>query len=352
MITAALLACADPTGGSSTGPGAEPPEGEPTLDLVQFDGETVSYADGFVPYTIATPLFSDFAHKERAIRLPEGTVAAYTDDGPFAFPVGTQIVKSFLLPADLRDPTHELTVIETRVLTLEDDGWDSWPYLWNDDATVATRAPSGAVLERTAIGLDGTPVTFAYLVPQRNQCVDCHEATADGTRENLPIGPTARNLNVGDQLEAWSDAGLVDGLPPIDEVPAATDASAIAGIDPATMSDEVLFAAARDYLDANCAHCHNPDGDEGRSSQLFLNWDNDDAFRYGVCKKPGSAGKGTGGLTYDVVPGAPTESILWYRIHTDALGEMMPDIGRSLVDPAGVELVAEWIRRLEGACSD
>lgn len=340
-----LLACAeDPSSGPPAG------DDEVLLDLVTWDGEAFAYADGFEPYTLATPLFSDFASKDRAIRLPDGESATYTDDGVFGFPVGTVIVKSFLFPADLREPTVDRRVVETRVLTLEDDGWDTWPYLWNDDQTEAVRAASGAVLDLSVVGLAGETVDFAYLVPQRNQCVDCHEATAGDERENLPIGPSARNLNHGDQLQQWVDRGLLDQAPA--DAPAATDARTLEGVDPATLADDVLSAAARDYLDVNCAHCHNPDGDEGRSSQLFLNWDNADPFRLGICKKPGSAGKGTGGLTYDIVPGAPESSILWYRMQTDELGEMMPDIGRSLVDEDGVALVAEWIRRLEGVCSE
>lgn len=345
-MIAFLLACTEEP---APRPADEAP-GEPVLDLLTWDGEQFTYAPGFEPYTLATPLFSDYASKERAIRLPEGEVATYTDDGVFDFPLGTVIVKSFLMAPDLRDPMADRRVIETRVLTLEEDGWDSWPYLWNEEQTEATRAASGAVLDLTMIGRDGRDVDFAYLVPQRNQCVDCHEATVGDDRENLPIGPKARNLNHGGQLQAWVDRGLLDRAP--DDAPAATDARTLVGVDPATLPDDVLFPAARDYLDVNCAHCHNPDGDEGRSSQLFLNQDNDDPFRLGVCKKPGSAGKGTGGLTYDVVPGQPEASILWYRLQTDTLGEMMPDIGRSLVDVDGVALVAEWIRRLEGTCSE
>jgi uncharacterized repeat protein (TIGR03806 family) len=267
------------------------------------------------------------------------------------FPVGTRLVKSFSFPADFRAPTEDLRLIETRVLTLEEDGWDAWPYLWNEEQTEAMRAPSGEVLDLSFVDAQGQPVSFSYLVPQRNQCVDCHELPGGEERQNTPIGPTARNLNVGDQLERMQD--LVSGLPPLQDIGSATDADTLDGADLASMPDEELFPAARDYLDINCAHCHHPAGTEGRSSQLFLNWDYDeDPFHLGVCKKPGSAGGGTGGLTYDIVPGDPESSILWYRMQTAEIGEMMPDIGRSLVDERGVELVAEWIRRLEGTCSE
>ena len=321
-----------------------------TLGLLTWDGAAFNYADGVHAYELLTPLFSDYAVKARAIAVPEGTTVGFTDSGVFDFPVGTQIVKSFLFPADLRAPDKDLFVVETRLLVLEEDGWDAWPYLWNEEQTDARLAPSGAVEEITVTGFDGKPMTFSYLVPQRNQCIDCHEALFEEERVISPIGPKARHLHIDDQLQSWIDAGWLVDAPDVSKIPAATDARSLEGVDLMQLSDADVTMAARDYLDINCAHCHNPEGTEGISSQLFLNWDNDDAFNYGVCKKPGSAGAGTGGLIYDIVPGEPESSILWYRMQTDTVGEMMPDLGRILVHDDGVELVAEWIRRLEGEC--
>jgi uncharacterized repeat protein (TIGR03806 family) len=354
---AGWLACTptveDTTSTSGTTPTVAPdPELLSALGLLSWDGAAFAYAEGMEPYVLATPLFSDFALKARAVQLPEGTSASYVDNAVLDFPIGTVIVKSFLYPADLRVPTEDLRVIETRVLTLLDDGWDAWPYVWNEEQTDAVRAPSGDVTELSFVDLDGETVTFPYLIPQRNQCLDCHELSLGEERAQVPIGTKARHLNVDGQLEYLADQGLLTGLPPIDTVPVATDAAALHGVDLATLADDVVDAAARDYLDINCAHCHNPSGEEGRSSQLYLNWDNTDLFSVGVCKRPGSAGGGTGGLTFDIVPGQPEQSILWYRMQTAEIGEMMPDIGRALVDDAGVALIAEWIRRMEGTCSE
>lgn len=354
----ALAAC-QTTGGSDTGtpsPTGTPPEVDPeslsALGMLTWDGSAFTYAEGVEPYRLATPLFSDYAVKDRAIRLPEGTTVPYNENAALEFPVGTVIVKSFSFPADLRAPTDGIRMVETRVLTRLEDGWDAWPYVWNEEGTEAFRAPSGEVIPVDFIGLDGEPVEFSYLVPQRNQCVDCHELSGgdDNIRLKTPIGPKVRHLNVDGQLERWADLGWLTGLPA--DPPAATDALDLAGADLAALSDEVVTAAARDYLDINCAHCHNPQGEEGRSSQLFLNWDNEDAFSVGVCKRPGSAGAGTGGLTFDIVPGQPEQSILWFRMQSATVGEMMPDIGRALVDEPGVAIVAEWIRRMEGVCSE
>ncbi len=312
------------------------------------DGQ-ILYADGAIPYRLATPLFSDYALKERAIFLPEGTRARYDDAGVLDFPEGTVMLKSFLFPADFRQPEQDLRIIETRVLVREGDGWETWPYLWNDEQTDAVRASSGAVVDISFVDAEGDEVSTAYLVPQRNQCVDCHEVVVDGQRAKVPIGPSARNLLAGDQDLAWLDT-FADDVPR--DVLPAVDASTLPTTPVADWDPDLVVAATRDYLDVNCAHCHNPNGTEGVSSQLFLNWDNEDEFRLGVCKKPGSAGRGTGGLIYDIVPGKPEESILWYRTQTVEVGEMMPDIGRSLRHDFGVELVEAWIASLEGSCDD
>ena len=131
-----------------------------TLGVLSWNGTAFEYPEGVHPYVLATTLFSDFAVKERAIALPEGTQATYTARGVLEFPDDTVIVKSFLFPADLRAPDQDLRVIETRVLTKEDGEWRNWPYLWNEEQTEAFRAPSGAVVNVEVVGFDGNPFQF------------------------------------------------------------------------------------------------------------------------------------------------------------------------------------------------
>ncbi|WP_255217355.1 hypothetical protein [Myxococcus sp. AM010] len=70
--------------------------------------------------------------------------------------------------------------------------------------------------------------------------------------------------------------------------------------------------------------------------------DNTDEFTLGVCKRPGSAGGGVGG-EFDIVPGDHSVSILWYRMHTEESGKMMPELGRVLRHDQGSRLIADWI---------
>jgi len=142
---------------------------------------------------------------------------------------------------------------------------------------------------------------------------------------------------------AQTAAGVLSDAPAAGTIAAAYDfrpieAGGVAAIPPAD-----LDAAARSYLDINCAHCHAPDAVQGITSQLFLHHANTDLFRLGYCKRPGSAGAGTGGFTFDIVPGSPDTSILYFRLHTEVVGAMMPLLGRSLLHDRGAELIHAWI---------
>lgn len=322
----------------------DPPERLSELGLVSWDGAAFTYAEGVFPYELNTPLFSDYAVKDRAIYLPEGTSAV--PGGPadvLDFPVGTAILKTFSLAPDLRTPGEGLSPIETRLLWRTEDGWEAWPYLWRDDGSDADLHLGGRTLTLDFVDPDGEAREAQYMVPQRNQCGECHQILVDDETVFTPIGPRPSHLAANGQLEAMVQAGLVSGLNVDDVVPT----TVFGELDLASLQGEALNTAARDYLDVNCAHCHRPDGVQGVTSQLFLNRDNDDPFRLGICKRPGSAGQGGGGLTYDIVPGAPEESILYFRLSTENPGAMMPLLGRSLAHTEGVDLIGAWIAAME-----
>lgn len=289
--------------------------------------------DDLLPYSLSTALFSDFALKARSIRMPEGS-AVYSEQEVMEFPVGTIITKTFSFPADLRQPDSGVRVIETRLLVRQPSGWEAYPFVWNAEQTEATWAPGGRVVDVAFVGLDGGDVATRYLVPSRNQCIECHHLNADAGQELLPIGPKARYLNHDGQLQHWATLGKLSGLPAEAALPRAIDA-----FDP---DAGTLEERARTYLDINCAHCHRPNGTAGDTSQLWLNWQNQDRFHLGECKRPGSAGNDVGGQ-FDLVPGSHDASILWFRMQTTESGKMMPAIGRSLRHDQGAELIQAWI---------
>lgn len=288
-------------------------------------------------YTLSTPLFSDYALKWRSVHIPEGMSATFVKDATgewvLDFPAGTIITKTFGFAPDLRSPEIDTKWVETRIMVRQLDGWVAYPYVWNETQDEATMTPGGRVFSFDFIDNAGDARTSAYLVPSRNQCLTCHHVKDEaGDQVMGTIGPKARFLNDGTQLDAFIAAGLIDALP--SDAPPAVDAFDAGAHD--------LETRARAYLDINCGHCHRPDGTAGVTSQLFLNFLETDDFHLGVCKRPGSAGGAVGGA-FDIVPGDHTQSILWYRTQTEESGKMMPQIGRSLAHRTAADLLAAWI---------
>ncbi|MBX3269516.1 MAG: hypothetical protein KF729_04615 [Sandaracinaceae bacterium] len=358
LAALALAGCDDGRMRIADGPPLVPRTGRPPdqlshLRLFEWDAGAFRYNDRVVPYDLTTPLFTDYALKERAIYVPEGEAMAYDPAVPFALPVGSAIVKTFYFPRDLRRPDEDLTLIETRVLVHGQDGWTAWPYVWNAEQTEAFLRVGGETRAITFIDAEGSERTASYLVPQRNQCTSCHERNVGpgGAAAMTPIGPAARYLNRDldygagpvNQLAHFAERGMLSGLPDLGGVPRAYDLTEYEARGLDAIAPGELDFAARSYLDINCAHCHDPRGTQGVTSQLFLHHDSTSAFNLGVCKRPGSAGAGTGGLTYDLVPGRPDESILVFRVETTEVGAMMPLLGRSLRHDRGAALVRAWV---------
>ncbi len=275
---------------------------------------------GVVPYVLNAPLFSDYAHKLRFVRLPD-----YVDE---------------------RDTSMGRRLMETRVLLHEQKGWVSLPYIWNEDQSDATLEVAGDDAQVTWIDTAGQQRKVHYQVPNMNQCKTCHEKNGVLT----PIGPSARQLNgdhlysdgvnkhANNQLKHWSAMHMLKGLPEnLNDVPAFIDYAD---------ASKPLSERAITYLDINCAHCHNRAG-QAQTSGLFLDWRTTDKTAYGFYKTPIAAGRGSGNLRFDIDPGKPEQSILHYRMASSDPGIMMPELGKSLVHTEGVALIKEWIALLK-----
>ncbi|QDT64901.1 parallel beta-helix domain-containing protein [Calycomorphotria hydatis] len=311
-------------------------------ELFVGDGRSQHPADGVIPYQMNTQLFSDYATKYRFIKLPVGKTITYHDEEVFDFPVGTAIAKTFSYPADMRNPGSDERLLETRVEFLNEAGWYGASYVWNDEQDEAYLALGGAGLRATWIHRDGDRRDIHYEVPNANQCISCHS----NNEKYRPIGPTARSLNRdfpesasyhGNQLKQLAEMGLLTGVPRSEAIPALARFD-----DPTTGTVE---ARARAWLDVNCAHCHSPEG-SARTSGLDLRISQSNPAKFGVWKSPVAAGKGTGGRSYDVVPGKPDSSIMLYRLESDEAGVRMPNLARSLVQDESVALIREWISQM------
>ncbi len=269
-------------------------------------------------YRLNTPLWSDGADKLRFVYIPEGKQVRANGDGLLDLPVGSALIKTFKFGGKL---------IETRVLLHRAEGWVALPYVWDADQQDARLTLGGKRIELA--GPDGKPISYA--VPNKNQCKECHGVAGQVT----PIGPKAYNLSAT-WLEWLHNVGKLDRVPIVSKrIPLWEDRD---------HADAAL--AARGYLEANCAHCHNADG-AASNSGLYLGWQQTDPIKLGIGKRPVAAGRGSGNLDFDVVPGDAAHSILYYRMASLEGGVAMPELGRSALDPAGLAAVQRWIGEMK-----
>ncbi|MFO0889977.1 MAG: SO2930 family diheme c-type cytochrome [Isosphaeraceae bacterium] len=331
-----------PVSASSSADTGEPPEKLSAFGLFRGNPADQQPAEGVISYDLNTPLFTDYTLKFRFIKLPPGAHATYHAEDAFDFPVGTVIAKTFAYPTDARDSSRGRRLIETRILRREASGWMGLPYLWNDAQTEATLEVAGGTVDVSWIHTDGKTRKNNYIIPNSNQCKGCH-ITGDTV---TPIGPKARHLNrdfayatgAENQLEHWTKAGALVGAP------AHTAAPRLAVWDDPRSG--TLDERARAWLEVNCAHCHNPQG-PAKNSGLDLLASQKNPTAYGFMKAPVAAGRGSGGLEFDIVPGHPEKSILAYRINSTDAGIMMPELGKRLVHEEGLALVREWIAAMD-----
>lgn len=286
------------------------------------DLKTRTPAARVTPYTLNTPLFSDYAEKHRYIYLPSGQSAKYEDDAVLDFPVGTALIKTFGYQQN-----GVFRPLETRLLLRRATGWVAIPYVWNPEGTDADLKRAGTRIPVSFTDPSGEKRDISYAVPNQNQCKDCH--ALDG--KITPIGPRARQLNDGDQLQALVSTGILDRAP--------ANAPRLARWDDPRAS---LDDRARAYLEINCAHCHNPRG-AASNSGLYLDWRQPSLASRGVLKRPVAAGRGSGEREFDIVPGNAQASILPFRMESTDPGIAMPELGRGTIHKEGVKLVRDWI---------
>ena len=293
------------------------------------DYATKRPVDTLMPYTLNSPLFSDYAEKQRYVYIPEDAQKPLKigSDGRLIFPVGSAIIKTF----GYDDGKGGIKFLETRVLLHRSAGWVALPYVWNEYGNEAELKLGGKRIPLTFSDPSGEVREISYAVPNMNQCKGCH--ALDG--EIQPIGPKLRNMDDGEQIVAWMDRGwLAKDLATFEVMPDYSD------------KKFPLNDRARAYLDINCAHCHNRAGPASNSG-LFLGFAETDRTALGIGKRPVAAGRGSGGRDFDIAPGHPGTSIMLYRMHSTEPGIAMPELGRSLPHKEGLDLIRRWIAAMD-----
>ncbi len=284
-----------------------------------FDGGAGKPSPTLIPYSLRTPLFSDYADKQRFIHLPAGAKLTVDESGKVAFPIGAALIKSFGYP----DGNGGLKIIETRLLLHRAEGWVALPYVWRADGKDADLRVGGTRIPVTFTKPNRQRQTISYAVPNKNQCKQCH-SSGDAI---LPIGPVAQNL-------VFPRKGDAEKL--LDTRTANLEAK---WDDP---KSGTLDQRAHAYLRVNCGHCHAPKGSASNSG-LILDGSAKSAAAFGIGKRPVAAGRASGDMDFIVEAGKPDRSILINRMKSTDPGIAMPEVGRASVHDEGVKVLEEWI---------
>lgn len=282
---------------------------------------------GVVPYDVNSPLWSDGATKERFFALPDNTHIEIEDDGLWAFPIGSVLIKTFLL---------DDIPVETRLLIRQQDGdWGGYSYEWNDTGTDAQLLASG---KTKTVG------DQIWRYPSRAQCMSCHTAPNGNYAAERVLGLETAQINrdfiypgnlIANQIQTLASVGYFD-----------TDPGPHAGL--VTMPNPLDGNAnttdrARAYLHPNCANCHQPNGPTSGNMDFRFSTDWADS---GYCNVAPSHGDFDIADARLLKPGAAQDSIIPLRMQrTDA--HRMPPLGVDIVDAQGVSVINEWINSLQ-----
>jgi uncharacterized repeat protein (TIGR03806 family) len=298
--------------------------------------------EGVLLYEPITPLFTDYAWKTRFVWMPKGVQATVNEKGIIEYANGAVLIKNFFYPHDFANATNGKNMVETRLLIKKNDEWEAFTYVWNKEQTDAVLTKVGDVKAVNWKNETGKAMAINYVVPNKNQCKSCHQ----NNNVLKPIGTKVKNLNKNlkysdgstmNQLKKWMEMGYLKSENILEKFPAVADW---------TDENAPLEARAKSYLEANCGHCHNPEG-QARTTGLYLTTDETDRSHLGFCKGPVAAGKGSGGRKVSIHPGDAEKSILTFRMKSTDPGIMMPELGRVTTHEEGVALVEKWIESLE-----
>jgi uncharacterized repeat protein (TIGR03806 family) len=286
-------------------------------------------AAGLISYDVNVPLWSDGAAKDRFLVLPAKGKVVFKEQGQWEFPVGTVLVKTFLLHTDLENP-KEVRRLETRLLVHNPRGWEGYTYLWNEEQDEANLLADWPYTRTYEVKSANGPVKREWYFPSRSDCQACHTQAG-----GFVMGLNTRQLNreheygrvKDNQVRAFERLGIFTGpLPkPVADLEAFPDWQAKAA---------PVATLARAYLDANCAMCHTPGG-RGHAGGAGMD------LRFHLSLAEAFPGK-----TNWLVPGNPERSILVKRITTRHENAQMPPVATNRVDEEAVNVIRRWVKQL------
>jgi uncharacterized repeat protein (TIGR03806 family) len=311
----------------------------PTLSATGiFSDKNLTPKAGVVPYSLNTPSWADGAETQRWVILPESGKIGFAPTGEYTWPGGTVFVQHFEIVTN--HATKARRRLETRVLVLDASASFGYgaTYRWrpdHSDADLVDAAGKDEVLKIT--DASGQTREQTWTIPGSGLCFLCHTPNA-----GFVLGPKTRQINgnhaypggrTDNQLRTWNYLQMYSE---------ALDESAIAKFPRTCRVDDKsasLEDRVRSYIDANCAHCHRPNG----TGALW-----DARFDTPLAKQGLIGGEVRNNFGVEngkvVVPGDLAKSLLHRRMGATSPAEQMPPATRNVVDSAALDVIAEWIR--------
>ena len=291
-------------------------------------------SDSLIPYDLIVSFWSDGAEKSRWLSVPENQKIKFAPAGEWVFPKGTVFVKHFELATDETHPEVRRR-LETRLLVCDDQGGVyGVAYKWradNRDADLLATNLTESILIKTATGVR----TQMWYYPSRQDCLTCHTANA-----GYVLGVKTRQLNheftfpsgvADNELRAWNHIGMfATNLAEAD----LENLPKLASLDDPARS---LADRARSYLDANCAHCHRP---EGTVANFDARYDTPLAQQNLIQGRVLINERIDGARI--IAPNDIWRSLLFLRANTVEAFKM-PPLARNTIDRRGMKLLQEWI---------
>ena len=304
---------------------------------------------GVIPYALIQPFWSDGAFKSRWVAIPNDGIPStadekivYSEQGEWAFPIGTVFIKHFEMDLD-ETQDGAMDRLETRFLVHASDGiWYGLTYRWRDDLSDADLVSFLGATESLEITTANGTRMQEWEYPGRLSCLSCHSQNAGWV-----LGPKTRQLNrtvyypfadhTVNQIEELYNRGFFDRTEPVDVSTVMT----ISAMDDETAS---LEDRVRSYLDVNCAYCHRQGGTGTGFFDARLTVPLDDQ---GIVD--GTVLESLGAPAARVIAPADTvNSIAYVRLKDLTEEVMMPPIAKNRVDPAAMEALREWVLVLGG----
>jgi uncharacterized repeat protein (TIGR03806 family) len=293
------------------------PESLTSLGIFEGRLDSLQPAEGVIPYQLSSTLFTDYAEKQRLMRLPAGQMLKLNGDGLPEFPEGTVLAKTFFYNHAKNGRNRGRQIIETRILILKNGRWSAGTYKWNLAQDRAIYYSPGGDVAVDWVDKNGEPHKIKYHIPSTGDCASCHQF-AD---EIIPIGPKGMNLN-REILVGNKKTNQLTNLASLGKLVLGKSLDSISRLPDYENKNTNLEHRARAYMEINCAHCHNPNGLAYRQS-ILLN--------YKVPLKQS-------GIEFN------KNNIV------DRMGNLgtyhMPKIGTTILDKQGVELVKRYIESL------